>query len=168
MSWPIRTSDIAAAFARRPETDIWLSIWRSDEVKEWARADFKKANAGDAPLLKCEYTAKSVEWKADLCKMRWHSKPAWFGLDDPALISCRSLSIPNTLMRDGGLSKDRTAEVFAHLIATGLSDLQTITQHDWRLTISLDAPKRRLLTRSFRRATREWRLTEEHSIALGD
>lgn len=174
MSWSARSSDIAAAFASRPEPEIWLKVGKFDEVKKWASRQHDES--APLELLYCQYSGTWVEWQVDQRGKGSGPRPAWFGMDDPPLLFSIVYSLPAPVMRTAGLTKDRTAQVFADLVATALRDFSPITARDWHLSVWLDAPAKQLITRLSDRLKRgvptntiqEWRiqidLDDDHAM----
>jgi len=161
MSWPVRPVDVAAAFASPPEADVWLNLRRKDLVKQWSRREH--GDALETQLLECDYQVRWVRTMVDLHRDRHSTRlqPAWYGMDDPPLVSALVWSLPTPVMGAAGLSKDRTARVFGELVASALARVRPITQRDWRLEVWLDTGARELITRVHRRDTREWERVEE-------
>jgi hypothetical protein len=145
MSWSVRSSSVAAAFASRPEPEIWLELAKFDHIKEWATG--KVSDQSPVELFSTSYSGRRVERKVDDMKRGVSATPAWFGMDDPPLLHAHVYSLPASIMRTTGLTKDRTAQVFADVVATALRNTSPITAHDWHLSVWLDAPAKHLISR---------------------
>ncbi len=145
MSWPFRATDFQAMLATRPEPDIWLDLYKRDEVKKWAKA-------GDAPgsrieLARCSYedaeVSRKVDWSKDVPSLK---PPAWLGLDDPPLVSAWMRSLPAQAMRTNGLTKVGIATAFSTAFSKlGPRHTERITARDWRVSLFFDAAEHHLI-----------------------
>jgi hypothetical protein len=165
MSWPIRSSDIAAAFSARPEQAIWLSVSRTDTVTWWARHVAAAASGTEVKLASCWYdTGEVARWVDFHRGLRSCDPPAWLGLDDPPLVGCSLSSLPASVMRESGLTKGISAAAFSQAVRmTGPALHESITCRSWRVTLLLEHAARRLVSRVEHRPVKDWKLVHRTS-----
>lgn len=163
MSWPFGTSVFESALRARSEPEIWLSVWRDDCAKSWAGVSVHERP--EVTLATIEYRAIYVVHQVDAIKRAGSSNPpAWYGLDDPPLVSARLSSVPSALLKVTGLTRRRAATAFTQ----GVNDFapRRIAEHDWSLHLSLRPAEFCLHLRLFHAPVRDWDLVRELKLDI--
>lgn len=161
MAWPISAESIKGAWLERHETEIWVTMYRSEIASEWAR----RKGGGESNLVCASYEKQL----ADLEHYLRHTDaepPAWTVLDDPPLVGVAVKSVPADVLKECCLTKQIMANVFKESITKFVP--HWITESDWKIDFDLELDIPRLRVRSWRRSVREWKLEKEWLVPLGD